>query len=754
MYESITKCCDYEYVGMDGVVSVFPNKRNRVHTTRSWDFVGFPKQVHRTTESNIIIGILDTGIWPESDSFNDKGFGPPPSRWKGTCKALTNFTCNNKIIGAQYYHSHGNFGEKDIKSPRDSEGHGTHVSSTAAGNFVSMASLQGLGLGTARGGLPSARIAVYKICWSDGCSDADTLAAFDDAIADVMATDINAMRNGILTSTSAGNEGPGLGTVTNFAPWLLSVAASSIDRKFFTEVQLGNKKSYEGFSINTFDLKNEMYPIIYGRDAPNTAAGATAFMPAGAVGTVMQNQGPTTITSAYPLPASQLSLENGGDIYSYINSTRNPTATILKSIARKDTFAPYIAGFSSRGPNPAGHNILKPDLAAPGVEILAAWSPISPISGVEVDKRSFSYNIISGTSMSCPHATGVAAYVKSLHPKWSPAAITSALMTTAVPMSAKKNPDAEFAYGAGNINPLKASNPGLIYDIDALDYIKFLCAQGYHTTLLRHITGDKSICPEGSAGTAFDLNYPSIALSTPLSKAISHVFNRTVTNVGSPTSTYKAIVTTPPGLSIKVNPSVLSFTSLGQKLSFTLTIEGTIDKQIVSASLIWDDGAAAYIKSLHPTWSPAAIRSALMTTVPMSAEQSPGAEFAYGFSTKLLQAITGDKSSCPEGSDGTMFDLNYPSFALFTLPSNSISHVFIRTVTNVGLPTCTYKAIVTTPPGLSIKVNPSVLSFTSLRQKLSISVTIEGTLEKQIFSASLIWDDDTLRSPIVVYGAF
>ncbi|GMY39337.1 cucumisin-like [Fagus crenata] len=629
---------------MDGVVSVFPNKRNQVHTTRSWDFVGFPKQVHRTTaESNIIIGILDSGIWPESDSFNDKGFGPPPSRWKGTCKALTNFTCNNKIIGAQYYRSDGNFGKKDIKSPRDSDGHGTHVSSTAAGNFVSMASLQGLGLGTARGGLPSARIAVYKIFWSNVYYDADMLAAFDDAIADgvdivsvsggafvplnyfndsIAIGAFHAMRNGILTSTAAGNYGPGLGTVTNFAPWLLSVAASTIDRKFFTEVQLGNKKSYEGISINTFDLKNEMYPIIYGRYAPNTAAGATAshasrcltnsldpnlvkgkivlcdvrndgveqFI-AGAVGTVMQNStGPTTISSAYPLPASQLSLENGGDIHSYINSTRNPTATILKSIARKDTFAPYIAGFSSRGPNPVGHNILKPDLAAPGVEILAAWSPISPISGVEVDKRSFSYNIISGTSMACPHATGVAAYVKSLHPKWSPAAITSALMTTAVPMSAKKNPDAEFAYGAGNINPLKASNPGLIYDIDALDYIKFLCAQGYHTTLLRHITGDKSICPEGSAGTAFDLNYPSIALSTPLSKAISHVFNRTVTNVGSPTSTYKAIVTTPPGLSIKVNPSVLSFTSLGQKLSFQLTIKGKIDKQIVSASLIWDDG--------------------------------------------------------------------------------------------------------------------------------------------------------------------
>ena len=157
-------------------------------------------------------------------------------------------------------------------------------------------------------------------------------------------------------------------------------------------------------------------------------------------------------------------------------------------------------------------------------------------------------------------------------------------------MSAEKNPDAEFAYGAGNINPLKAPNPGLIYDIDALDYIKFLCAQGYNTKLLQYVTGDKSSCSKETDEKSLDLNYPSFALSTPISNSISHVFNRTVTNVGSSTSTYKAIVTSPHGLSIKVNPSVLSFTSLKQKLSFALTIEGTIEKQIVSASLIWDDG--------------------------------------------------------------------------------------------------------------------------------------------------------------------
>ncbi|RVW97526.1 Cucumisin [Vitis vinifera] len=212
----------------------------------SW---GFPDKLkEQVFESDIIIGVLDTGIWPESDSFDDKGFGPPPRKWKGTCHGFSNFTCNNKIIGAKYYRSDGKFSPKDLHSPRDSEGHGTHTASTAAGDLVSMASLMGFGLGTARGGVPSARIAVYKTCWSDGCHDADILAAFDDAIADgvdIISISVggktpqkyfedsaaigafHAMKNGILTSTSAGNEGPLLVSVTNVSPWSLSVAAST-----------------------------------------------------------------------------------------------------------------------------------------------------------------------------------------------------------------------------------------------------------------------------------------------------------------------------------------------------------------------------------------------------------------------------------------------------------------------------------------------------------------------------------------------
>ncbi|CAL2242872.1 unnamed protein product [Prunus armeniaca] len=170
---------------MAGVVSVFPSGKKKLHTRRSWNFIGFHENVKRSTvESDIIVGMIDSGVWPESASFSDAWFSPPPKKWKGTCQGSSNFTCNNKIIGARYYRNSEPFVKGDIKSPRDSDGHGTHTASTAAGSLVSKASLFGLGLGRARGGVPSARIAVYKVCWASDCSDNDILAAFEDAIAD------------------------------------------------------------------------------------------------------------------------------------------------------------------------------------------------------------------------------------------------------------------------------------------------------------------------------------------------------------------------------------------------------------------------------------------------------------------------------------------------------------------------------------------------------------------------------------------
>ncbi|KAL0542432.1 hypothetical protein IC582_022541 [Cucumis melo] len=631
---------------MEGVISVFPNEELQLHTTRSWDFMGFSEQVERvpSVESDIIVGVFDTGIWPESPSFLDHGYGPPPPKWKGSCEVSLNFSCNNKIIGAQSYRSDGRYPIDDIKGPRDSNGHGTHAASTVAGGLVRQASMLGLGTGTARGGVPSARIAAYKVCWSDTCSGADVLAAFDDAIADgvdiislsvgpkrpipnyfndpIAIGTFHAMRNGILTSSSAGNEGPRPFTLTNFSPWALSVAASTTDRRFLTAVQLGDGRKFNGVTINTFDLNGTQYPLVHAGNIPNVTGGFNGsisrfclgnsvdrelvkgkiavcdsiVLPSdvgsleSALGIIMQDGSPKDLTAAFPLPASHLGTQQRPLISSYLNLTRIPTATILKSTELKLEAAPLVASFSSRGPNPTTPDILKPDVIGPGVEILAAWSPIRSPSDAKGDNRKLLFNIISGTSMACPHATAVAAYVKSFHPSWSPAALKSALITTAFPMRGDLYPEAEFAYGSGHINPLGAVNPGLIYNASEIDYIRFLCGEGYNTTLLRIITKDNSTCSPTNSGLVYDLNYPSFALFTYISTPFSQVYKRKVTNVGSTNSTYKATIFAPSELNITVNPSTLSFKALEEELKFEVTIEGKINGSIASASLVWDDG--------------------------------------------------------------------------------------------------------------------------------------------------------------------
>ena len=157
-------------------------------------------------------------------------------------------------------------------------------------------------------------------------------------------------------------------------------------------------------------------------------------------------------------------------------------------------------------------------------------------------------------------------------------------------MSVKTNTDMEFAYGAGHIGPVKAVHPGLIYDAGEANYVNFLCGQGYSTKHLRLITGDKSTCSATMNGTVWDLNYPSFTISTKSGVTVTRIFTRTVTNVGSAVSTYKAILAVPSGLSVKVEPSVLSFKSLGQKKTFTMTVGTAVDKGVISGSLVWDDG--------------------------------------------------------------------------------------------------------------------------------------------------------------------
>ncbi|KAF5744858.1 Cucumisin protein [Tripterygium wilfordii] len=385
----------------ENVVSVFPSTLRKLQTTRSWDFLKMPLSVKRNSqiETDVIIGLLDTGIYVDAPSFDDKGFGPPPSKWKGICQSGGNFSgCNNKVIGARSYDVDRKNAVNNL-SPADDEGHGTHTSSTIAGVPVQGASLYGLGQGTARGGVPGARIAMYKVCHERGCSDLDILAAFDDAIADgvdLLSVSIggpsndyfsdalaigtfHAMKKGILTSCSAGNEGPRMSSVENVAPWILTVGASGLDRQFRSSARFGDgmrTSVKHGLSyyyiVVAFDIFVEDFvcrSCDSGTLDEKKVKGKIVFChrgydqdyvikKLGGVGVILVKQGNLDTGSSFLIPATIVDPLEAEKIDKYINSTKNPRAIISKS--RKVTVAaPFVASFSSRGPNPVSSTIAK-----------------------------------------------------------------------------------------------------------------------------------------------------------------------------------------------------------------------------------------------------------------------------------------------------------------------------------------------------------------------------------------------------------
>ena len=235
--------------------------------------------------------------------------------------------------------------------------------------------------------------------------------------------------------------------------------------------------------------------------------------------------------------------------------------------------------------------MLQPDITAPGVDILAAFSPIPKL----VDGISVEYNILSGTSMACPHVAGIAAYVKSFHPAWSASAIRSALMTTARPMKVSANLHGVLSFGSGHVDPVKAISPGLVYETTKDNYTQMLCDMGYNTTMVRLISGDNSSCPKDSKGSPKDLNYPSMTVYVKQLRPFKVEFPRTVTNVGRSNSTYKAqvIIRKHPRMKVEVNPPMLSFKLIKEKKSFVVTVTGqgmTMERPVESATLVWSDG--------------------------------------------------------------------------------------------------------------------------------------------------------------------
>ncbi|KAI4318324.1 hypothetical protein MLD38_032049 [Melastoma candidum] len=545
----------------------------------------------------------------------------------------------------------------EFRSPRDADGHGTHTASTAAGRYTFHASMAGYASGVAKGVAPKARIAVYKVCWmNSGCFDSDILAAFDAAVkdgVDVISISIGggdgvsspyyldpiaigaygAVSRGIFVASSAGNDGPNGMSVTNLAPWMTTVGAGTIDRSFPADVILGNGLRVSGVSLYSGPpLDGKMYPLVYpGKSGvlsaslcmensldPNEVNGKIVIcdrgssarvakglvvQKAGGVGMILANgmsNGEGLVGDAHVIPTAAIGASEGDQVKAYISSAAYPSATInFRGTQIGIKPAPVVASFSGRGPNGLNPEILKPDLIAPGVNILAAWTDAVGPTGLDSDKRKTEFNILSGTSMACPHVSGAAALLKSAHPDWSPAAMRSAMMTTATVLDnggqlisdeSTGNAATPYSLGAGHVNLERAMDPGLVYDITNKDYVDFLCGIGYSDKIIQVITRSSANC-QGKRPLPEDLNYPSIAalFSTSSTGMQKKAFIRTVTNVGQPNAVYRVRVeAVPRGVTVSVKPESIVFTEAVRKKSFVVTV--TAD----SRSLVLDDTGAAF----------------------------------------------------------------------------------------------------------------------------------------------------------------
>jgi subtilisin family serine protease len=688
------------------ILAVLPDRLYQFQTTRTPQFMGLragtgaPNGILNDSDSgsNVIIGVLDTGIWPERLNFHDQDLGPVPSHWRGKCDGGEKFPktlCNKKLIGARYftagYGAAAKYSAQDdeeteplINSARDTVGHGTHTASTAAGRHVNNASFFGFAHGVAIGVAPKARIAVYKVCGDKGCAGSDILGGIDSAVKDgvdvisislggdprpyfgdpIAIGSFGATEKGILFSASAGNSGPDSTTVINVAPWITTVGASTIDRKFPAYLVLDDGRVITGSSLysgRSAAPKHKYVPLVYaGNVSVKHKDGATApsshcwpntldankvrgkivvcdrgegsrveksvvVKKAGGIGVVVANVaglGEGLLADPYLSPGLAITESARSTVLNYISSSKNPRASLRFSGTTQVGVgpAPMIGSFSSRGPNVISPHVLKPDLVAPGVNILAAWPDGIAPTELSADRRRTAFNIISGTSMSCPHVSGVAALLKGAHPNWSPAMIKSAMMTTAYTHDTYGNvlrdekdlkSSNAFGMGAGHVDPEKAVDPGLVYDITVDDYLHFLCASGYNSTEIKVITTRQVNCSGTKQPNLWDLNYPAIAVSLGASEPSKSevVVKRTVTHVCDGASTYTVKITNPKGAIVTVDHAKMVFTQKGQKRTYTVRILAQkvglpLDGKLSEfGHLTWTDGKHQVTSPIVVSWS-------------------------------------------------------------------------------------------------------------------------------------------------------
>ena len=639
---------------LPGVLAVSKDEARPLDTATTPTFLGLSGangfwNTTGATGENIIIGIVDGGVWPEHPSFSDRtgtnGNGSQDGKlsyqqipgWHGKCvpgDAFTASHCNQKLIGAQFFAA-GRLASStpipsyEYMSPRDFSGHGTHTASTAGGNSGVAATGMSAVFGNISGIAPRARIAAYKSCFYDpaqangSCFGSDSVAAIDQAVADgvdvinfsvggsltnfrdaVEIAFLFAADAGVFVATSAGNSGPTTSTVAHPGPWLTTVAAGTHNRDGVGSATLGSGGLYNGSSyanaLGSTPLIDAATAALAGANPaaaelcfsagdnvvngtptpvldPAKVAGkvvlckrgtnalvnkSAAVAAAGGAGMILYNDplgSTTTLALLHSVPAVHVVAASGLAIKSYIASAGNAaSASIAQATIVLNAAAPFTASFSSRGPLQAGGgDLLKPDLIAPGQDVLAGVAPPGNSGRL--------FDLYSGTSMASPHVAGLGALFKQLHPDWSPMAIKSALMTSAndVLDGPNTNPLVIFRQGAGHVRPNQAINPGLVFDSNFSDWLGFLCGTQLPTSFCTD-AGVPVIDPS-------DMNLASIAIGD---MAGTQTVRRRVTNVSGNPATFVPSVSGLAGVTVAVSPPSITLGAGETKavnVSFTRT---------------------------------------------------------------------------------------------------------------------------------------------------------------------------------------
>ncbi|GJP35236.1 hypothetical protein CLOM_g19743 [Closterium sp. NIES-68] len=699
----------------------------RAATTHTPDFLRLPTKVwpqlsgESRAGEDVIIGLIDSGIWPEHPAFSDKTstpYGAPPSRWRGRCNTTADFPrCSRKIIGAQWFvaglKAEGGRIDPTIEylSPRDANSHGSWCAGAAAGNAVRVKS-GAQPLGTARGMAPRARVAVYKALWFDGRvamgSEADVYKAVDRAVADgvdilsmsVAFSDENyfkhlplmrAAQAGVLPILVAGNlkappdtDDGMYRTIRNASPYYLTVAASTTDRAWPPQATLrlldgtagaAGSRSSGGWSrskggaaaaLTSTGLSGDpadssmageaaaagvtVVGVTYHAGTARTvnlslvdagAAGATnasrmqarmcipgsldrslvagrivlceagGTSPDAKAGEVRRAGGRAIVIAtasatagsgdgyALDLPSLVVNQSTSQALRRFLNKSSNPRATLSSLYLPSNQVAPAMAPFSSTGPIvdpsvPASqspdafiNDILKPDITGPGVNLLGPMA-----SGKSGEAA---YQLLSGTSMAVPHLAGIAALIIQKYPFWSPAAVKSAIMTTATTWNNKDEPiktasgqrATPWNFGSGHVIPARVLDPGLVYNVGAKGYMAFLF--GINAGSAQKLFSQQQPLKGGRGASikAYNLNLPNICVSN-LVKHVTVV--RQVTNVASQASRYRARVVAPKNVRVTVTPAAFTIApGASQTFSVTFTVVQAT-RTFSFGSLTWVDG--------------------------------------------------------------------------------------------------------------------------------------------------------------------